>query len=127
MTMAASLEHILVIIANICSLHNGLPSSIPLTTRIDKIYTVMAHTENSSEDGWVTFNRRFNALFGKDCCVVIPPSILHFSRNLAMINTNMLRPSSNMYIASMRWRLLQQPHHNCQHPHCQLTHHFFQS
>jgi len=58
-------QHIKSLITNIVTLSTGLPSSVPLATKEDKIYTVMSSPEG--EDGWQTFNKRFDAMFGKDC------------------------------------------------------------
>jgi hypothetical protein len=49
----------------IATLSNGLPQSIPLGTKEDKIWMVM-HTEER-ETAHETFNRRFDAMFGEDC------------------------------------------------------------
>lgn len=58
-------EHNQSLIANIISLVNGLPRSIPLATKDDKIFEVMGSPEG--ESAWQTFNKRFDALFAEDC------------------------------------------------------------
>ena len=63
--MAVPLEYIQTLITNIITLSKGLPQSIPVATKEDKIYTVMSSPEG--EDEWQTFNRRFDAMFGEDC------------------------------------------------------------
>ncbi|KAF8231968.1 hypothetical protein L208DRAFT_1466550 [Tricholoma matsutake] len=49
----------------IATLSNHLPQSIPLSTKEDKIWTVM-HTEEG-KTAHETFNRHFDAMFGEDC------------------------------------------------------------
>jgi hypothetical protein len=53
------------LIVNIVSLSQGLPATVPIATKGDKIYSVM--TSAPGESTWHTFNRRFDALFGEDC------------------------------------------------------------
>jgi len=53
------------LIAEISTLTNGLPSSVPNSSKEDKIWAVM-----NSDDGKTpheTFNKRFDAMFGEDC------------------------------------------------------------
>jgi hypothetical protein len=53
------------LVADICTLANGLPLSVPNGSKEDKIWTVM-----NSDDGETpheTFNKRFDAMFGEDC------------------------------------------------------------
>lgn len=53
------------LVTDICTLSNGLPSSVPNGSKEDKIWAVM-----NSDDGETpheTFNKRFDAMFGEDC------------------------------------------------------------
>jgi hypothetical protein len=54
------------LVKNIAALSNSLPRSVPHGTTKDKIWAVM-HTQEG-ETTFETFNRRFDALFGQDCC-----------------------------------------------------------
>ena len=53
------------LVTDICTLANGLPTSVPNGSKEDKIWAVM-HSDNS-ETPHETFNKRFNAMFGEDC------------------------------------------------------------
>ena len=61
----STISEIKALVKVIGTLSNGLPQSIPLGTKEDKIWTVM-HTEEC-ETAHETFNRRFDAMFGEDC------------------------------------------------------------
>jgi hypothetical protein len=53
------------LVAEICTLANALPLSVPNGSKDDKIWAVM-----NSDDGETpheTFNKRFDAMFGEDC------------------------------------------------------------
>ena len=54
------------IIANICILANALISSVPSGSKKDKIWAVMS--SNDGKTPYKTFNKKFDAMFDKDCC-----------------------------------------------------------
>lgn len=54
------------LIAKIISSAKELPAEIPLAEKTDRIHTAFAGSEG--EDPWHTFNKRFDAIFGEDCC-----------------------------------------------------------
>lgn len=60
-----TISEVKALVKAITTLSNGLPQSIPLGTKEDKIWTVM-HSEEG-ETAHETFNRRFDAMFGEDC------------------------------------------------------------
>jgi hypothetical protein len=64
-TSMSTVSEIKALVKIITTLSNGLPQSIPLGTKKDKIWMVM-HTEER-ETAHETFNRRFDAMFGEDC------------------------------------------------------------
>ena len=53
------------LVADICILAHGLPSSVPNGSKEDKIWAVM--NLDDSETPHETFNKRFDAMFGEDC------------------------------------------------------------
>ena|ERR1700691_2239636 len=57
-------ERVKSLIANLLTLCDGLPSSIPLASKDDQIYHVMKNV--TGDDEWQTFNHRFDLLFGED-------------------------------------------------------------
>ena len=61
----STVSEIKALVKVITTLSNGLPQSIPLGTKEDKIWTAM-HTEEG-ETAHKTFNRHFDAVFGEDC------------------------------------------------------------
>ena len=61
----STVSEIKALIKVISTLSSGLPQSIPLGTKEDKIWTVM-HSEEC-ETAHETFNRHFDAMFGEDC------------------------------------------------------------
>jgi hypothetical protein len=61
----STVSEIKALVKVIATLSNGLPQSIPLGMKEDKIWTVM-HT-GEGETAHETFNRRFDAMFGEDC------------------------------------------------------------
>lgn len=52
-------------ISQLKTLAEGLPTSIPLAKKGDKIEHVLANA--TGDDAFHTFNRRYDALFGLDC------------------------------------------------------------
>jgi hypothetical protein len=53
------------IVADIGTLANTLPSSVPNGSKDDKIWAVM--NADDGETPHETFNKRFDAMFGEDC------------------------------------------------------------
>ena len=53
------------LVAEICTLANGLPSSVPNGSKEDKIWIVINSTDGKTPHKM--FNKQFNALFGEDC------------------------------------------------------------
>ena len=54
------------LVKEITALSNSLPSSVQTGTKEDKIRKVM--DADGSETAHETFNKRFDAMFSKDCC-----------------------------------------------------------
>ena len=54
------------LVKEITMLSNGLPSSIQTGTKEDKIWRVK--NADGGDTAHETFNKRFNAIFGEDCC-----------------------------------------------------------
>jgi hypothetical protein len=61
----STISEIKALVKFIATLSNGLPQSIPLGTKEDRIWKVM-HTEEC-ETAHKTFNRHFDAMFREDC------------------------------------------------------------
>ncbi len=66
--MTSSSPHpleILGLISELKDLASRLPKTVPTGKMTDKLYRTIAYARG--EDEWVTFNRRFDILFGEDC------------------------------------------------------------
>ena len=61
----ATTKEIQLLVKTISTLSSSLPPSVPKATTKDKIWCVMHAVE--CQDGFETFNKRFDALFGEDC------------------------------------------------------------
>src|SRR6266567_7333951 len=53
------------LVSDICTLANGLPTSVLNGSKEDKIWAVMNLDDGDMQHE--TFNKRFNAMFGEDC------------------------------------------------------------
>jgi hypothetical protein len=62
--MAASVTAACLIV-KLISLCQGLPKTVPIAEKDDKIYHVI--TNVNEDDPWQSFNRKFDLLFGEDC------------------------------------------------------------
>lgn len=65
-TPKSPLEHLQHLVQELPSLCRSLPTTIPCATKKDKIYEVVTNVKDGN-DAWLTFNRRFDALFAEDC------------------------------------------------------------
>jgi hypothetical protein len=63
MSTIQGIQHL---VKTITALSNSLPKSVPNGNTKDKIWIVMHSPEG--ETTFETFNKRFDALFGEDCC-----------------------------------------------------------
>src|ERR1700742_2183693 len=54
------------LIEKICNLTERIPSTVPLATDTSKIFSAFSRSETDAESEYFTFNRRFDAVFGKD-------------------------------------------------------------
>lgn len=54
------------LVTEICALANGLSSSVPNGSKDDKIWAVINLDDGKTPHE--TFNKRFDAMFGEDCC-----------------------------------------------------------